>query len=130
LSRIAPRPRLTVPTHFPVSDDTVACALESVRAKVPDIGRLGEQISWSFDLMVLRVFADRILQHRAVVDDWSLVQNSASIPAADQDDPKYWAYEIDAQGNPTGRKTADPTGQLDLTAWIPPGPDTYDESGY
>ena len=122
LSRISPRPRLTVPTHFPVTDDTVACALESVQAKVPDIGRLGEQLSWSFDLMVLRVFKDRILQHRAAVNDYSLVTHSQTIPAQDQAVPKYWKYE-------GARKVADPTAQLDLTAAIPQtDPITHEEN--
>ncbi|HOE62550.1 MAG TPA: MBL fold metallo-hydrolase [Candidatus Sumerlaeota bacterium] len=71
LSQIYPRPRLTVATHFPTSDDTVACALKSVRAHCPDIRKQGDKIIWSFDLMVLRVFPDRILQRRAVVNDFT-----------------------------------------------------------
>jgi ribonuclease Z len=57
LSQISPLPRLTVATHFPVADDTVNCAMSSVRAHVPNIGELGEKIVWSFDTMVIRVFA-------------------------------------------------------------------------
>ena len=37
-------PRLTVATHFPVADDTVACALKSVNTHCPDIGNLGEKV--------------------------------------------------------------------------------------
>jgi len=57
LSQISPLPRLTVATHFPVADDTVNCAFNSVREHIPTIGNLGEKIVWSFDAMVIRVFA-------------------------------------------------------------------------
>ncbi len=129
LGRIDPRPRLTVPTHFPVSDDTVACALKSVQAHVPDIGRLGEQITWSFDLMVLRVYKDRILQRKAAVSDHSIVDHTVPIPAGDQAAPKY--YQYDASGN----RVPNPTGQIDLSETIPAtdpvtGEVNYREDGY
>ena len=54
LSQMNQLPRLVVPTHFITADDTVNCALESIRAHVPGIGRLGEKIAWSYDLMVLK----------------------------------------------------------------------------
>jgi ribonuclease Z len=38
LSQIEPRPRLTVIAHFPVADDTVQCALNSVLAHFPQGG--------------------------------------------------------------------------------------------
>jgi ribonuclease Z len=113
LSQIKKRPRLTVPTHFPTTDDTVACAMKSVQAHVRDIGRLGEHLVWSYDTMVLRVYKNRILQRRAAVSDYSMVSHSGTIPTQDQDVPKYWAY--DAQGN----KVANPTGQIDPTYGIP-----------
>ncbi len=69
LSRIEPKPRLTVATHFPVADDTVASAFQSVSNHCPNI-KMGKDIVWSFDLMVLRVFPDRIEQRRAVVSDY------------------------------------------------------------
>jgi ribonuclease Z len=128
LGRIAPRPRLTVATHFPVTDDTVACALKSVQGHVPDIGRLGEQITWSCDLMVLRVYKDRILQHKAAVSDYSMVSHSQPIPAEDQAPPKY--YQYDAAGN----KISNPTGQIDPTDTIPAteadGTVNYRDDGY
>ena len=40
-------PRLIVPTHSMTADDTVNCALKSVQAHVPTIGRLGDRIVWS-----------------------------------------------------------------------------------
>lgn len=69
LSQIQPKPRLTVATHFPVADDTVASALQSVQAHTNVV--FGKDIVWSFDLMVLRVFPDRIEQCRAAVSDFS-----------------------------------------------------------
>jgi ribonuclease Z len=71
LSQIDPRPRLAVATHFPTADDTVDCALKSVQAHCPDIKKEGDQLVWSFDLMVLRVFPDRIEQRMAVANDFS-----------------------------------------------------------
>jgi ribonuclease Z len=126
LSQIKKRPRLTVPTHFPTTDDTVACALKSVQAHVPDIGRLGERIIWSYDLMVLRVYKDRILQHRAEVSDYSMVSHSASVPAADLTAPKYWKWD-------NGAKISDPEAQLDLHDQIPRvenGKENWREDGY
>lgn len=70
LSQIEPKPRLTVATHFPVADDTVASAFQSVTNHCPSI-QMGKDIVWSFDLMVLRVFPDRIQQCRAVVSDFA-----------------------------------------------------------
>jgi len=94
LSQISPRPRLAVVTHFPAADDTVACALKSVQAYCPDIQKLGDQLVWSFDLMVLRVFPDRIEQRRAVVNDFSFNPPIPSVPE-DLYAPKYH----DANGN-------------------------------
>jgi ribonuclease Z len=72
LSTIKPAPRLAVATHFPVADDTVASAFASVQAHCtnPPIV-FGKDIVWSFDLMVLRVFPDRIEQYRAEVSDFA-----------------------------------------------------------
>ena len=64
------QPRLTVATHFPVADDTVGSAFDSVKAHCPDV-EMGRDIVWSFDLMVLRVFPDRIVQCRADVSDYA-----------------------------------------------------------
>ena len=108
LSQINPRPKLTVATHFPVSDDTVACALNSVQAHCPEIGTNGQNIVWSFDLMVLRVFPDKILQCRATVNEFTFATlptvNYASLYA-----PKYH--------NTSGGEA--PTAQLDLSTFIP-----------
>jgi len=82
LSRIEPRPRLTVATHFPVSDDTVACAMKSVaqhcnvvQGRDPKPKEKAARITWSFDCMVITVSRDRILEQRGVVSDfeWNYV---------------------------------------------------------
>jgi len=55
LSQINPRPRLAVSTHFPVADDTVHCAMNSVAQYVSDIGGLGEKPTFSSDRMLISV---------------------------------------------------------------------------
>ena len=110
LSQINPRPKLTVATHFPVSDDTVACAFRSVQAHCQDIKKVGDKLVWSFDLMVLRVFPDKILQHRAVVNDFAFsTPASVSYEGVQMYAPKYHT--------PTGGW--DPWTQLDLSSFIP-----------
>ena len=105
LSLIKPKPRLTVATHFPVADDTVASALQSVQAHTNVA--MGADLIWSFDLMVLRVFPDRIEQQRAVVSDFCFnppTQLSTNTPLM----PKY---NDGTNGNPFA--------QIDLTTHIP-----------
>jgi len=110
LSQISPRPRLTVATHFPTSDDTVACALRSVQAHCPDIKKAGDQLVWSFDLMGLRVFPDKILQRRAVVNDFAFsTPTSVDYSTVQMYAPKYHTT--------TGEW--DPYIQLDQSALIP-----------
>lgn len=121
MSQIDPPPRLTVATHFPVADDTIASALESVRAHCPDV-RMGDDLTWSFDLMVLRVFPDRIEQVRAVVSDFGYYP-----PAQAPDDPNPPKYR-DENGN------WDPFAQIDLSTEIPAvnddGTVNYREDGF
>lgn len=123
LSQIQPRPRLTVATHFPVADDTVACALNSVKAHVPDItwnkvyDPIHKNITWSFDLMVIRIFADKdeILQQRAVVNDYGFSPPTRQYP--NPNDPKY----------------PDPRQQIDPSTEIPANQDgtvNYCSNGY
>lgn len=129
LTQIEPRPRLAVATHFPVSDDTVACALQSVQAQCPWVVWDPENpnsgnITWSFDLMVLRLFAgeQRILQQKATVSDYTFAPPVRT--PADPLPPKYH----DAEGK------WDPTAQLDRSTEIPPvekdGTVNYCEDGY
>jgi ribonuclease Z len=143
LSQIAPRPRLTVATHFPVADDTVACAFNSVVAQIEtfggaDLGKLGEQLTWSFDGMVIRVTPDAIRQLRAVMTDFTfspITKITGALAA-----PKYWQFVKDAagniqlDGNGNAEKTSDPLAQIAADQVIPPtGPDGeyhYRSDGY
>ena len=106
LSQINPRPRLAVATHFPTSDKTVASAIQSIANHCPETV-LGDNFVCSFDLMVLRVFPDRIEQCRAEVSRFSNCP-PVRIPA-DMLPPKYH----DAQGK------SDPYAQIDISSQIP-----------
>jgi ribonuclease Z len=110
LSQINPRPRLAVATHFPVSDDTVACAFRSVQAHCPDIKKMGDTLVWSFDTMVLRVFPDKIVQCRAVGNDFAF-----STPAS----VSYQGVQMYAPKYHTKSGNWDPWAQLDMSAFIP-----------
>ncbi len=116
LKQIVPRPRLAVPTHFPVADDTVECALNSVRKHVPDITWTGDyyneedDITWSFDLMVIRVRESDIGRYRAEVNDFGF---SPLARVYNTNDAKY-----------------DKRAQIDTTMEIAPGDDTYCTNGY
>ena len=87
LSQINPRPRLTVATHFPAADDTVACALKSVQAHCPDI-ELGRDIVWSFDLMVIKVTKEQITQFRGEVSDYGF-SPTVNLPPGKPNPAKY-----------------------------------------
>jgi ribonuclease Z len=104
LSQIQPAPRLAVATHFPVADDTVASAFSSVQAHCTNIV-FGRDIVWSFDLMVLRVFPDRIEQWRADVSDFAWNPQPQLPP--DLSVPKYSTNGV---GNPFA--------QIDLSTQI------------
>jgi ribonuclease Z len=107
LSQIEPKPRLTVATHFPVADDTVESAFQSVRNRCPDI-QMGKDIVWSFDLMVLRVFPDRIEQRRALVSDYAF-NPPVQMPKEGFYPPKY----------DDGSGKGDPYAQIDRSTEIP-----------
>jgi len=87
LSQIEPKPRLTVATHFPVSDDTVECAMKSVmehcnvvQGRDPKRKENAARITWSFDCMVITVSEDRILEQRGVVSDFEYVATPPKVP--------------------------------------------------
>jgi len=146
LSLINPRPRLTVATHFPVANDTIACAMESVQehfpnavvyqgnnAPCPTKGHPNKpvRITWSFDLMVINVSKTQIVEHQAVVSDFSFSpwENYPVLPA-DMNPPKYWTW-----GSAAGQKVSNPYAQIDLTTEIPAckcntGPCNYNDDGY
>jgi len=141
LSQINPRPRLTVATHFPVADDTVACAMKSVQEHFPHaIVKQGNntpnkdvRITWSFDLMVITVSKDNIVEHRAEVSDFGFSPwVNYPVPPANMNPPKYWR-----PGTTAGQQISDPYAQIDLTTEIPacdcntnPSTCNYRDDGY
>lgn len=128
LSQIDPAPRLAVATHFPTSDDTVACALKSIQTHCPDIVELGGRFVVSFDLMVLRVFPDKILQVKAKVPNFGYAPLVTSLPEP-LNPPKYHKSTDITEGNPYA--------QIDTTYEIVSteeggdnGEPTYRQDGY
>jgi len=127
LSQVQPRPRVTVACHFPVSDDTVQCALKSVQAHCPEIEKVGDKLTWAFDRMVIRVFAGDPkppIIEQVMADP--ILQFTFSPPAVIYDDrsPKY----RNADGS------MNPYAQIDRAAEIPwqdeNGQINYCEDGY
>jgi ribonuclease Z len=132
LSKIDPPPRLTVATHFPVADDTVACAFNSIRLHCPWVVMdpyhpNNSNLIWSFDLMVLSVFPrniqPKIQQFRAEVSDYGF----SPVAATPQNlkPAKYHHHD----------GSDDPYKQLDLDTWIEPtnritGACNYRKDGY
>ncbi|HME41943.1 MAG TPA: twin-arginine translocation signal domain-containing protein [Syntrophorhabdales bacterium] len=114
LTQINPHPRLAVIAHFPTEDDTVKCAMNSVRAHFPHgvYPVFGRDIIWSTDLMVLRVKKSGITQLMGNVSDYTFAPPQNVPP--NQKTPKY----------PT------PTAQLDTSTLIDSGPNTYCDNGY
>lgn len=120
LSQIEPRPQLTVAVHFPVADDSVECALNSVRKHFPNSSHpeFGKDIVWATDLMVLKVKKGenskppKIEQFIGVASyySWGPPQN---------------VYQPLAPA-----KYPSPTAQLNTTNLIRSGPNTYCENGY
>jgi len=126
LSKIHPLPRLTVATHFPVADDTVNCAFNSVQEHIPTIGKLGTKIVWSFDAMVIRVFTGdpkpAIIQQQVVSPISNFCFSPLGVTYANLLPPKY-----NINGAP------DPLAQIDLSTSIPQsenGKDNWCSNGY
>jgi ribonuclease Z len=126
LNQIQPPPRLAVATHFPTADDTVASALSSVQSYCTNNPVVfGQNMVWSFDLMVVRVFPDRIEQYRADVSDfaWSPQQQQPWGGSGGFYPPKY--HDTNGVG--------DPFAQIDLSTQIPAvsgSVTNYNPSGY
>ena len=118
MSQINPRPKLTVIAHFPVADDTIECAMNSVQAHFPNAGYpiLNRDIIWSTDLMVLSVkregLSTTITQRIGKVSDYTFGPPTNIYTPLNP--PKY----------PTS------TAQLDQSTLIQPGDNTYCENGY
>jgi len=132
LSLIEPKPRLTVATHFPVSDDTVKCAMESVmqhcnvvQGRDPKPKEDAARITWSFDLMVITVSGDEIVEQKGVVSDFEYNSTPQPVPGT-RDIPAKYSY-------PNG--VGNPYAQIDESTAIQPcDPDTgechYRPDGY
>jgi len=114
LNQINPRPRLTVATHFPVDDETVECATKSVQDHCNIFQGNGPlpqgaaRITWSFDLMVITVSKDQIIEQLGDVSDFSNPAKS-NLPSGDPNPAKYH----DANGK------GDPYAQIDRSTEIP-----------
>ncbi len=115
LSRIKPRPRLTVATHFQAQDDTIESARKSLdRYKIPR-----EAYTFATDFMVFKVTQDAIRQQRALVSRYLFAAPIKRYPEP-YTTPKYH--------KPDG--TGDPNAQIDNTDWIAFGPNTYSRDGF
>ena len=137
LSQINPKPRLAVATHFTTSDDTVEVALGSIRDHVPGVqweasgeilddgkhpAKDSANITWTTDLMVLRVFPDKILIQRAEVSDYAY----QAVPVktyAQQNAPKY-------DDGDSSTLYGDPYAQIDASDAIPQNDQTYRADGW
>ncbi|MGD9505252.1 MAG: MBL fold metallo-hydrolase [Syntrophobacteraceae bacterium] len=109
MTRINPRPRLTVATHFPVADDTVACAMNSVQEHFPnnDVyqgntapdGLRDDPIrmTWSFDLMVITASKDTIIEQQGYVSNFGF-SPSVNLPSGTPYPPKY--HDENGDGDP------------------------------
>ena len=122
LSQISPRPRLTVATHFPVADDTVSCAMKSVREHFPkEVVYQGNQppplaknpvrITWSFDLMVINVTQDKIVEQKAEVSDFGFTP-WVNYPAGYKTSANPPKYDY-SNGSPN------PYAQIDISTQLP-----------
>jgi ribonuclease Z len=132
LNQISPRPRLTVASHFPTADDTTHCAAEIIRKYCPwvtydPLQKTGNNLIFSFDLMVLRVWAGtpkpEIGVFRGKVNDFGFGPVATSPQGLRP--AKYH--------NNDDTKSEDPCQQLLLDTWIPPGDGTtcnYRDDGY
>ncbi len=120
LSQIDPRPQLTAAVHFTLADDTVECALNSVRKHVPEgsYPELGKDIVFPTDLMVLKVKKGENSQPPKIEQFMGEVSDYTFGPL----------QNVYARLAPA--KYPSPTAQLDTTNLIQPGPDTYCENGY
>jgi len=119
LSQITPRPRLTVATHFPTADDTVACAMKSVQAhcnvvqgRDPLPQENAARITWSADLMVITVSKNQIRELRGDVANLGFVATYQPPPGT-LNTPKYH------YPNQSGPTSGDPYAQIDTSTEIP-----------
>lgn len=143
LSTISPRPRLTVATHFPSADDTVACALNSIQAhcpvyqgnlRPPGIAPEAARVTWSFDRMVITVAQDWIAEQRAVVEEFGFSATTQLPPGTSYAGEGFNPPKYACRDSATGELVGDPYAQIDQsTAIAPCDPDSqcrYSPDGY
>ena len=141
LSQIAPYPGLTVATHFPTADDTVDCAMRSLREHLPRVYQ-GERpnppsnaprVTFAFDLMVITVSTDskgrrRILEQRGDIDPYGYQSSLLLPPSAALLVPKYHCPD------PVDGGSGDPLLQLNSATTLWPCDDQgncrYRDDGY
>jgi ribonuclease Z len=156
LSQIDPPPQLTVATHFPVADDMIECALDSLKQHCPWVlfnenNPNNSNLIWSFDLMVLKAFQEgtpenpqaSIEQYRAEISDYTFAAiGPKDLQHEDLSPPKYCRYAVDEDGNIQYDQNGepiiigDPYAQIDQSTEIPSCDDgtgescNYREDGY
>jgi ribonuclease Z len=151
LGQIRPYPGLTVATHFQAADDTIACAMRSLKAHLPKVHQ-GEypsllkadpRVTFAMDFMVVTVTPlprgrRRIEEQRGVINPYGYSAFPHSPPCTRPDgknDPAQWATPKYACCGKTGGDAGDPLAQISLnTAILPCDPDTgecnYRDDGY
>ncbi len=105
LSLLEPKPRLTVATHFPAADDTIGCAMKSVKEHCnvyqgmahPKDGKNPARITWSSDLMVIKVTKEEIVELRGEISDYEFCA-TLNLPEGEPNPAKY--SNADGTGNP------------------------------
>lgn len=143
LSELSPLPGLTVATHFPTADDTVACAMKSLQGHMPKAYQ-GERpnppadaprVTFAADLMVITVSVDpttgkrRILEQRGVINPFGFQATAQRRqPAANQLVPKYHCADA------TDGNGGDPLAQINSSTTLWPCDDegncNYRADGY
>lgn len=145
LSQIQPYPRLTIATHFPTADDTVECAMKSLKAHLPTVYQ-GERpntprdtprVTWAMDLMVVTVSKGRIIEQQGAIDPFGYTawaQPSHGTTNTCDEGVDGWVtpkYHLDA---PCPGEAGDPYAQITTaTAYCACNPDgtcNYSENGY
>ena len=142
LSQMDPYPGLTVATHFPTADDTVQCAMSSLKAHLPRVYQ-GERpnppsnaprVTFAFDLMVITVSFDgrgrrRIVEQRGDIDPFGYQPTPQRLMRpVNQLVPKYHCAEA------TDGSGGDPLAQINVSTTIWPcdgsGACNYRDDGY
>jgi ribonuclease Z len=142
LSQMSPYPGLTVATHFPTADDTVQCAMNSLKAHLPRVYQ-GERpnppsdaprVTFAMDLMVITVSFDgngkrRIREQRGDINPFGYQATPQRLVRVEnQLAPKYRCQD-QSEAN-----VGDPLAQINSSTTIWPcdesGACNYRDDGY